>query len=218
MFQANQPNLSTLYKVLCTTIDSLYGQNLACSFQANAVDTVALVYKIENQLSEWQRGLPSHMRLIVPQDMPERLPPAETSTDEAWRPIRLRFILTLRYTNVRILLHRPVLVKFLEGLSSPGDTNDFSLLQQMGAIHIQIATKSAKEIISLVLNALQSATGRSKWGLLGAWWFTLYYSTLSHCSIACAIHISHHCFYSVQRSPCFRCLRISSRRSKSLSR
>ncbi|EXJ56967.1 hypothetical protein A1O7_07311 [Cladophialophora yegresii CBS 114405] len=168
---------ATLYKVMCTTIDTLYGQNLACSFQANAVDTVALVYKIENQLSEWQRALPAHMRLIATQDiMPERLPSAETSTDNAWRQLRLRFILTLRYTNVRILLHRPVLVKFLEGLNNPVDNQDFSLLQQIGTIHIQIAIRSAKEIICLVLNALQSASGRAKWGLLGAWWFSLYYT------------------------------------------
>ncbi|OCT49144.1 hypothetical protein CLCR_04559 [Cladophialophora carrionii] len=168
---------ATLYKVLCTTIDTLYGQNLACSFQANAVDTVALVYKIENQLSEWQRALPAHMRLIATQDiMPDRLPSAETSTDNAWRQLRLRFILTLRYTNVRILLHRPVLVKFLEGLNNPVDNQDISLLQQIGTIHIQIAIRSAKEIICLVLNALQSASGRAKWGLLGAWWFSLYYT------------------------------------------
>ena len=178
--QANPLGCSTLYKVLCTTIDSLYGQNLACSFKANAVDTVALVYKIENQLSEWQRGLPSEMRLIATQDiLPERLPSAESSTEEAWRQLRLRFILTLRYTNVRILLHRPVLVKFLDGLNNPAEDNqDFSLLQQVGSIHIQIAIKSAKEIICLVHNALQSATGRSRWGLLGAWWFSLYYSTI----------------------------------------
>ncbi|KIY03377.1 uncharacterized protein Z520_00068 [Fonsecaea multimorphosa CBS 102226] len=166
-----------LYKVLCTIIDSLYGQNLACSFKSNAVDTVALVYKIENQLSEWQRGLPSHMRLIATQDiLPERLPQVESSAEEAWRQLRLRFILTLRYTNVRILLHRPVLVKFLDGLSNPANHQDTSLLQQVGTIHIQIAIKSAKEIIYLVHNALQSATGRSKWGLLGAWWFSLYYT------------------------------------------
>jgi hypothetical protein len=127
---------------------------------------------------DWQRTLPSHMRLVSIQDiLPDRLPAAESSTENAWRQLRLRFILTLRYTNVRILLHRPVLVKFLEGLNNPMENQEFSLLQQMGAIHIQIATKSAKEIISLVLNALQSASGRSKWGLLGAWWFSLYYST-----------------------------------------
>lgn len=176
--QADHFTYRTLYKVLCTTIDMLYGQNLACSYPANAVDTVALVYKIENQLSEWQRGLPSHMRLIATQDiMPDRLPSAESSTENAWRQLRLRFILTLRYTNVRILLHRPVLVKFLEGLSNPVDNHDFSMLQSVGVIHIQIVIKSAKEIICLVLNALQSASGRAKWGLLGAWWFTLYYST-----------------------------------------
>ncbi len=118
------------------------------------------------------------MRRITTQDiLPERLPPAEGSTENAWRQLRLRFILTLRYTNVRILLHRPVLVKFLEGLSNPVDNHDFSMLQQVGAIHIQIAIKSAKEIICLVLSALQSASGRAKWGLLGAWWFSLYYST-----------------------------------------
>jgi hypothetical protein len=169
--------ISTLYRVLCSTIDQLYGSNLACSHTANAGDTIAVVYRIEDQLLEWQRGLPPEMRLIATHDiLPERLPPAENSSESAWRQLRLRFILTLRYTNVRILLHRPVLVKFLDGLNNPNPNHDLAMLRQMGAINVQITIKSAKEIICLVHNALESASGRSKWGLLGAWWFSLYYS------------------------------------------
>ncbi len=170
---------STLYRILYTIIDLLYGNNLACSFSSgsNAVDTVSRVYRIENQLEDWQRNLPLDMKLITTEDLaPSRLPPEDEAAAEAWRLLRLRFILTLRYTNIRILLHRTVVVKFLEPPETLDSDQDASLLQQICTINIQIATKSAKEIICLVHHAVKASASRSKWDLLGAWWFSLYYS------------------------------------------
>ncbi len=196
----------TLYRVLYTIVEQLYGNNLACSstsVTSSAVDTVARVYKIENQLSEWQRGLPPTLKLITADDIRSDalLPPEEDAAEEDWRQLRLRFILTLRYTNVRLLLHRPVLIKFLDIVDGAGsqqqslsennsasDRNDMSLLQQVGAANIQIAVRSAEEIIRLVHNALHSAAGRSKWGLLGAWWFSLYYCQLIFFNLDTSIH------------------------------
>ncbi|RFU24957.1 hypothetical protein B7463_g11376, partial [Scytalidium lignicola] len=151
--------------------------NIACSDNSNAVDTVARVYGIETQLSEWQRGLPPEMKLIVVEDLSaSRLPSEHDPTGQMWTELRLRFILTLRYTNIRILLHRPVLVKFLDGAENPQDNQDTTLLQQVGANSIQIALRSAKEIIRLVHAVIQSPAGSRKRGLLGAWWFSLYYA------------------------------------------
>jgi hypothetical protein len=144
------------------------------------------VYKIENQLSEWRRALPPQLKLITTGDLaPDRLPPEEEIAADTWQELRLRFILTLRYTNIRILLHRPVLVRFLDGLDDPRDNQDVSLLQQVGTNSIQISIRSAKEIICLVHLVIQSSGRSKKRGLLGAWWFSLYYSTIiSHRLIA----------------------------------
>ncbi|KAH8799845.1 fungal-specific transcription factor domain-containing protein [Xylogone sp. PMI_703] len=166
----------TLYRVLSQIIDSLYSNNIACSDNSNAVDTVARVYGIETQLSEWQRGLPPEMKLINEEDITtNRLPPENDPSGKLWVELRLRFILTLRYTNIRILLHRPVLVKFLNEAKNR-DGQDSALLQQIGTNSIQIAIRSSKEIICQVHTVIQAAPGTKKRGLLGAWWFSLYYT------------------------------------------
>jgi hypothetical protein len=168
---------STLYKILHTVIELLYGNNIACSSSPNSADTIARVYQIENQLADWQTGLPHDLKLISLADLDfDRLPPEDEAMSEQWRRIRLRFVLTLRYANVRILLHRTVLVKFLEGSEDPQDSQDTTLLHGVGWNSIEIAKRSAKEIIRLVHLVVQSPVTSKKRGLLGAWWFSLYYS------------------------------------------
>ena len=157
-------------------IELLYGNNIACSTTPNAPDTIALVYKIESQLSDWQEELPHDFKPVSLADLDfDLLPSEEDAMAEQWRRIRLRFILTLRYTNVRILLHRTVLVKFLDASDSSQDNRDM-LLQEIGPNSIQIAMRSAKEIVRLVLLVVQSPAHSKRRGLLGAWWFSLYYS------------------------------------------
>jgi hypothetical protein len=159
-------------------IDQLYGNNIACSFKSSAVEAVATVYKIESHLSKWQEELPSDMRLTTATYLTkDSLPAEEGEAAEAWQNLRLRFILTLRYNNIRILLHRPLLVKFLDGINNSSENHDISLLRQFGTNSIQIALQSAKEIIGLVHLAVRSSPLSKKRGLLGAWWFSLYYST-----------------------------------------
>jgi hypothetical protein len=167
---------STLYRVLYVIVDQLYGNNIACSFKSSAVETVATVYKIESQLSEWQQRLPPELRLITAAYLATESLPPEDDEAEAWQSLRLRFILTLRYKNTRILLHRPLLVKFLDGFNTSPENHDMSLLRQVGTNSIQIAVQSAKDIIGLVHWAVRSSSLSKKRGLLGAWWFSLYYS------------------------------------------
>ena len=158
-------------------ISTLYGKNLACSTQINDMDIVSQVYKIEDRLNEWHQRLPPQMKLVVAKDIfAEGLPPASASNGIDLRRLRLRIVLTIRYLSVRILLHRPILVKFLEELRHSNDAPEMPMLLQIGTTNVQIAAKSGKELIYLVHNALRHAAGRSEWGLLGAWWSSLYYS------------------------------------------
>lgn len=88
---------------------------------------------------------------------------------------KFRIIITLRYLNLRVLLHRPILVKFIAASRSQNrDPQDLKLLQQMGMNSMHICTESAMEIIGIVNRVVSEPGWRHS--LLGAWWFSLYYS------------------------------------------
>lgn len=89
--------------------------------------------------------------------------------------LKFSVILTLRYLHLRILLHRPILVKFLDARGKGGiDPREESLLQQIGSNSIQICMESAISIIDII-HELVHSMGWQK-GLLGAWWYSLHYS------------------------------------------
>lgn len=154
-----------MYKV----IDSLYGGNLGCDNGSNIFDIASCLLQTEQQLLEWQRNLPSILPLVLPAEL------AQWSDKDATLVLRFRVILTLRYNNLRILTHRPVLVKFLDLLASrTSDYNELSMLQQVGIDSLQTCIQSATAIISIVSHIVHSSGPQRD--LLGAWWFSLYYS------------------------------------------
>lgn len=157
----------TLYKVLWDVIDSLYGGNIGCDKPIN-LDTISRIFQIEHQLVGWERTLPIDLKLIQSGDIP--LDEGGSRSSE-----RFRVILSLRYHNLRILLHRPILVKFLDASGKPdSDHQELALLQQVGSNSIQICVKSCIEIISIV-HIIVHSTGERRCSL-GAWWFSLYYT------------------------------------------
>jgi hypothetical protein len=178
----------TLFRVIGFIIDSLYGQNLGCGVSTSPIETVSLVFKIENELVQWQRTSCSPA-LIKANDLPGTIAEAEATTfsstnDEdngsiplSWWPVyelRLRIVITLRYNNLRILLHRPVLASLLtRAENGETGTDNVSIIQQVGSSSVQICARSAKEVISII-SALVHSKGPAR-GLLGAWWFSLYY-------------------------------------------
>ena len=89
--------------------------------------------------------------------------------------LKFSVILTLRYLHLRILLHRPILVKFLDACGKGGiDPHEERLLQQIGSNSMRICMESAMSTIDIIHELVPS----SEWpkGLLGAWWYSLYYS------------------------------------------
>lgn len=89
--------------------------------------------------------------------------------------LKFSVILTLRYLHLRILLHRPVLVKFIDACGKGGiDAHEESLLRQIGSNSMQICMECAMSIIDIIHEVVHSS-GWQK-GLLGAWWFSLHYS------------------------------------------
>lgn len=148
-------------------IDVLYGNNLGCDTVDNMFDLASHLIKFEQKLLAWQRTLPATLLLVQLDDL--------RSTTVCQANLRLRFILTVRYLNLRILTHRPVLCKYLDILGRPRpELEQLDTLRRIGASSIHICAESALDIISMMHEVL-TATNPPR-HLLGAWWFTLYYS------------------------------------------
>lgn len=128
---------------------------------------------MEQDLFSWERSLPASLAPITQANLSEM--PREKLSDFDYFSWKFRVILTLRYLNLRVLLHRPVLIKFISASKSPHrDPQDLKLLNDIGMNSLEICTKSAMEIIDIVYQVVSDPGWKQS--LLGAWWFSLYYS------------------------------------------
>ncbi|TLD23143.1 hypothetical protein PspLS_07105 [Pyricularia sp. CBS 133598] len=163
-----------LYQIMWNVIDLLYEGNLGCDAPKNIFDIASHLLQIEHQLLEWQHRLPPTMPLVQPAELM-----AGTPTVALPSPIcRLRVILTLRHLNLRVLAHRPVLQSFLAELGpasgDPPAQRRRATLHQVGANSMRLCVQSAASIIEIVSHVVRS-DGLTK-QMLGAWWFSLYYT------------------------------------------
>lgn len=163
-----------LYKELWNVLELLYGQNIGCDGPLPISETVAHIFGLEQRLFSWERSLAHPLQLISSASI-ENLPQDQMSSNNLHLSSKFQVILTLRYLNLRVLLHRPILVKFITASRSPDrDPQDMRLLQQIGMNSLQICADSAMEIIDIV-HRVVSEPGWKR-SLLGAWWFSLYYT------------------------------------------
>ncbi len=156
----------TLYKVQWRVIYSLYGQNLGCDQPLGEMETITQVFKLEQELSDWEHSLVQPLCLRTPSLL---LLDQDSALDE-----RFRVILTLRYLNLQILLHRPFLSRCLDLRGKTSSENQtVRSVDQLAANFIDTCVRSSEDIISIV-HSIVSAKPSVE--LLGAWWFSLYYS------------------------------------------
>lgn len=149
-----------------TVIDILYESNIEYP-EHGILPVASKVLQIEHQLLEWQAALPPLLTLVTPDEV--------KNSEEVSLSKRFRVILTLRYHNVRILAHRRMLDLYLASIErgQSYDAED-SMLRQVGERSKNICIQSASDLICIVHTISHSP--EPKRGLLGAWWFTLYYS------------------------------------------
>lgn len=165
-----------LYVVMYNVIDTCYGQNLGFDNSQTTFHIVSRVLELDRQLDEWQRQLLPTLGLYVCQ---KPLTPAdiENMKPESLTFERFNIVLSLRYHNLRILLHRKFLEKFLETAGSEDSSNsEKKMLRQVGISSVQNCVESAVIIISTV-HTIASSSGWQR-DLLGAWNYSLYYSML----------------------------------------
>lgn len=165
-----------LYKILWHVIESLYGQNLGCEELLEFGETVASLFKAEHQLMDWERTLPPNLKITSSEQVCLQNVDNPLQEDD-YVELRLRIILTLRYLNLCLLLHRPILTKYLDLASSSSYSHELRLLQQVGSNSIKVCMQSSTEVIAIVHAAVRKTNGHRT--LLGAWWYSLYYSKSS---------------------------------------
>jgi hypothetical protein len=155
-----------------TIIDTLYGQNIGCSSVEKATSIVCRTMEIEQDLTDWRTALPDDLAIK------ESTLTFETTEDNTISG-RIRTVLSLRYHNIRNLLHRPILMKLLGYCGRPQLHDcEAGLYSQMGWSSVQMSLESSREIIRLV----HAAGGKR--ALLGAWWFSLYYSNMQRSKLS----------------------------------
>ncbi|KAF5970660.1 Zn(II)2Cys6 transcription factor [Fusarium coicis] len=157
-----------LYQIMNGSLKQQYSGNINKA-ESETDDMVSLQAsgQLRKQLRAWSAGLPLYMRLYKSK---------EKMLSDNSQVNRLRVILTLRYHNINILVHRPLLCSTIRRLFDGGDPasvdNSPYLIQlAMGEAHECI--RSAQETIELVHTIITAdPSGNNN---LGVAYFTLYY-------------------------------------------
>lgn len=167
-----------LYKIMYRIIDTCYGQNLGLEEHRTESEIISLVLKIEEELEDWKAGLVHmHMRVYDTPITSQNLEKAELKDKIVERFYN---VLSARYHNLQILLHRPVLENFLDTSSytsssrARNGTERGNKIQQLGIGSIETCVHSATVVISIVHTIVLSTDWRRD--LLGAWNYSLFYS------------------------------------------
>ncbi|KAK1513614.1 fungal specific transcription factor domain-containing protein [Colletotrichum abscissum] len=159
----------TLYGVTAAVIDDLYESNIGSISAIPLTNTVASVIQIGQKLADWQASLPLSMQLVEPSEV--------ASPEGKLMLLKFRVILTLRYHNLQLLSHRPILDRCLQSFDgSPQSLQEAATLQQAWHLSRTVCLRSAEAIIRLVEACKLANDVQPTVSFLGAWWFSLYFT------------------------------------------
>ena len=148
-------------------ISSLYDDNLGSEQDDVKKRILPQIVSITEEVEEWWDAVPSSLRWH-----PEQT--GDPACEEFRIMQRFRNILKARFLNLQILLYRPVLMMTIN--SAPPTKED-----QEHALSIQVTTACVHKCVQcsmLVIDMVHDAVARESQHreLLGALWFSLYYS------------------------------------------
>ncbi|KAK1985290.1 fungal-specific transcription factor domain-containing protein [Colletotrichum cereale] len=159
----------TLYGVTAAVIDDLYESNVGSISVIPLTHTVSTVFHIGQKLGDWQASLPLSMQLVEPSEV--------ANPDTKLLLLKLRVILTLRYHNLQILSHRPILDRCLQALDGGSQSpQEAATLQQAWNLNKTACLRSAEATIRLVEACKLANDAQPTFSFLGAWWFSLYFT------------------------------------------
>jgi hypothetical protein len=155
---------SKLYPILGDIIQSVYGSNLDNSGKPGLLGSLlSEVLNTEHELSEWIQGLPSGLVLTTLKQMDNGSPSDDVQAQ------RSQVILTLRYLNVRILLHRAVLERLLIAPKLDLGNSRQNYVSSTAISSIDRCIDAAMETISMV------SRSSYRQEILPVWWYSIYF-------------------------------------------
>jgi hypothetical protein len=155
--------------IIGDVVDRLYDQNLGFRHLLPMSEALGQISQLCWKLAQWQDNLPTRLKIITSRDSVEDVPPTLEN-------VRLRVLLSLRCLGARILVLRPVLNQFLD-LPATTASNEHQLqwLRSSGAILLTDMVRTCTDVLHIGKNIILAAS-RNDQNLLGAWWFSCYYS------------------------------------------
>ncbi|KXJ88815.1 hypothetical protein Micbo1qcDRAFT_197147 [Microdochium bolleyi] len=158
-----------LYQIMGRSLADQYGSNLdSTEPNLDDIDALKASGELRKALQLWAAGLPPHLQLVEPDS-----PLLSQSTLEH----RARTILTMRYHNLTILIHKPLLSATLRYLFPPHGVGHFSkpmpYLIQLAIAEAHECVRAAQSTIDMVHAIITNdQSGKNN---LGVWCYTLYY-------------------------------------------
>lgn len=152
-------------------MEKLYEQNLGFRPHAPMSETVDQVSRLCWKLAQWQDNLPARLKIITSKDPPDDTPRTLETT-------RLRILLSLRFLGTKILVLRPILSQFLDlAGTTAANENQARWFCSSGAVLLMDLVNTCRDVLHISRSIL--AASRNDQNILGAWWFSSYYS--KHC-------------------------------------
>lgn len=159
-----------LYLLIGDVLADLYGNNLGSDLPRSMSEMTHSILRLEKRLGAWKRGLPPELQ--------KRPWTSDRSSVQVSTPLpddhvfdRLSVIMALSHLNVRILLHRSILSKFLaydDDAENEDSTDVF--FRGVAEQSVIVCEASAIDLVAIVYGMGSDAA------FLPAWWFTAYYT------------------------------------------
>lgn len=146
----------------------MYDLNLGSSVDDDHGRMISHILELTRELATWRSSLVYPLQLFTTQD---------TSTLLVLTPgieARLRAILTLRYLNLRLMMHRPFLSTMLHQIRR---TSGRSFLDASTASMVSVQVTPCIDAARETIDFVESIVNTSNLGtnMLGAWWFTMHF-------------------------------------------
>ncbi|KAH2595429.1 hypothetical protein KXW93_001859 [Aspergillus fumigatus] len=159
----------SLTHIMGDAVDRLYGQNLEFQTHLPMSETLDRIFGLSWKLAHWQDNLPPTLQII-------------NTTKEALNDVpltvgttRFRVLLSLRYLGARILIIRPILRKFLDmGSMTASHEHRSEWLVNSGAGLLAELIRTCRNVLQISKSILLGS--KSDQNLLGAWWFSCFYT------------------------------------------
>lgn len=152
-----------LYQIIGDIIDSIYQNNIGVDGGLSDPELIKRILLVEQALNTWKLQLPVDLRVTskneIMQFQGDSPPFSHLST-----------VLTLRYLMARLLLHRPVVARFLDHKKGQGSFEESEFLELFGGPGLKLGVRSASEMIDIV-----HSMSEHQHIMLTTWWFSIYY-------------------------------------------